>query len=220
MTNGPKTRRPRPIVFAAVAALVLLAGLAAVYVIGGPDGNRQQAGTCTGALQLAEAVAPKATGEVAAFLPASKPLSLADLAFKDDTGADLTIGDFAGRTVLLNLWATWCAPCRKEMPALDELQAELGSETFEVVTVSVDRGSDEKPKAFLKDIGVSRLAFYADPTMQIFQTARSRGRAPGLPSTMLIDKTGCEIGTLMGPAEWASEDAKALIRAALGESGT
>ncbi|SDU40711.1 TlpA disulfide reductase family protein [Stappia sp. ES.058] len=219
MTNGPKTRRTRPIVFAALAALVLLAGLAAVYVIGGPDGNQQQTASCTGALQVAETIAAKATGEVAAFLPARKPLSLADLAFKDDSGADRTVADFAGRTILLNLWATWCAPCRKEMPALDALQTDLGSPDFEVVTVSVDRGSDEKPKAFLKDIGVSRLAFYADPTMEIFQTARSRGRAPGLPSTMLIDETGCEIGTLMGPAEWASEDAKALIRAALGESG-
>ncbi|WP_349358645.1 TlpA disulfide reductase family protein [Stappia sp.] len=216
MTDGQQPRRNRPIVFVALGLAALVAGLAAVYVIGGSNGNREQAASCQPALELAETLRPKVTGEVAAFLPASDPLSMADLAFVDDDGEARTLADFAGRTVLVNLWATWCAPCRKEMPALDELQAELGGADFEVVTVSVDRGSDEKPKTFLNEIGVEHLAFYHDPSMQIFQTVRSRGRAPGLPSTLLIDGAGCEIGTLMGPAEWASDDALALVRAALG----
>lgn len=220
MTNGPQPRRNRLPVFAALGAAVVVAGMTGVYVMGGADGNREAAASCPAALDLASAVAPLASGEVAAFLPASKPLSVADLSFTDDSGTTRTLGDFAGRTVLLNLWATWCAPCRKEMPALGTLQAEMGSDEFEVVAVNVDLGSADKPKAFLADVGVTDLTFYADSSMKIFKDMRSRGRAPGLPATMLIGHDGCEIGTLMGPAEWASDDAKALIRKALEAPGT
>jgi thiol-disulfide isomerase/thioredoxin len=213
MTNG--TRPPRRTLLVGIAAVALMAGLAGIYVIGGADGNRQQAGSCSAAASLAAEIAPLARGEVAAFLPAKNPNTLSDLAFSNDAGAPLTLADFRDRVVLVNLWATWCAPCRKEMPALDQLQAELGSDDFEVVAVSVDQTGEEKPRAFLKEIGVSNLAFYADPTMKIFQDVRARGRAPGLPTTLLVDGKGCEIGALMGPAEWASEDAKALVRAAI-----
>ncbi|SOB99427.1 thiol:disulfide interchange protein TlpA [Stappia indica] len=213
MTNG--TRPPRRTLLVGIAAVALMAGLAGIYVIGGADGNQQQAGSCSAAASLASQIAPLARGEVAAFLPAKAPSQLSELAFSNDAGAPLTLGDFRDKVVLVNLWATWCAPCRKEMPALDQLQAELGSDDFEVVAVSVDQTGEEKPRAFLKEIGVSNLAFYADPTMKIFQDVRARGRAPGLPTTLLVDGKGCEIGALMGPAEWASEDAKALVRAAI-----
>ena len=209
MTNG--TRPPRRTLLVGIAAVALMAGLAGIYVIGGADGNRQQAGACNAAATLAAEIAPLARGEVAAFLPAKAPSQLSDLAFSNDAGAPLTLADFRDRVVLVNLWATWCAPCRKEMPALDQLQAELGSDDFEVVAVSVDQTGEEKPRAFLKEIGVGNLAFYADPTMKIFQDVRARG----LPTTLLVDGNGCEIGALMGPAEWASEDAKTLVRAAI-----
>lgn len=214
MTNETQPRRRGPVLFG-LAAAALLAGLAGIYVIGGADGNRQEAGACSGALARAASIGAAAQGEVAAFLPATKAQSFSDLAFLAPDGSQMTLADFRGRTVLLNLWATWCAPCRKEMPALDRLQAELGSEAFEVVTVSVDQGSPDKPKAFLSEIGVASLAFYSDPTMGIFHKVRSYGRAPGLPTTLLVDGEGCEIGALMGPAEWDSPDALALIRAAM-----
>jgi thiol-disulfide isomerase/thioredoxin len=214
MTNGTQPRRRGPI-FLGLAAVALLAGLAGIYVIGGPDGNRQAAASCSAATARAAAVAPLARGEVAAFLPATRGEPLPELAFLAPDGGKTTLADFRGRTVLLNLWATWCAPCRKEMPALDRLQAELGSDAFEVVAVSVDQGSPDKPKAFLDEIGVANLRFYSDPTMGIFQKIRAYGRAPGLPATLLIDGEGCEIGALMGPAEWDAPDAVALIRAAL-----
>jgi thiol-disulfide isomerase/thioredoxin len=219
MTNEEKPRPTRRLAFAGVAAAALAAGLAGIYVIGGEDGNTQQAGVCAASAEIADAVAPHAQGEVAAFLPAKERRFFADLAFLDDTGTETTLGALPPKVRLVNLWATWCAPCRKEMPALDQLQAELGGEDFEVTTISVDQGGTEKPKGFLDEIGVSHLAFRQDPTMKIFHDVRARGRAPGLPSTLLLDRNGCEIGALMGPAEWASDDAKALIRAALEAAG-
>jgi thiol-disulfide isomerase/thioredoxin len=137
----------RGLVAAGLAGAV--AAVAALYVIVGPNGNIGGSQSCSAALAAAKAAAPHATGEVAAFLPAQQPLGPQDLAFLDDDGRKVTLADFRDRTVLVNLWATWCAPCRKEMPALDELQAEMGSETFEVVAVNLDRGGPEKPKAFL-----------------------------------------------------------------------
>lgn len=217
MTGETKPRAGRTVVLAALAAAALAAGLGGIYVIGGADGNTQTAAACGSAAEVAAAIAPQARGEVAAFLPAKAPASFADLAFLDAAGERRTLADLGGRLLLVNLWATWCAPCRKEMPALDQLQAELGGDAFEVVTISVDQGSDAKPKAFLNEIGVSHLAFRSDPSMKIFHDVRARGRAPGLPTTLLLDGRGCEIGALLGPAEWASPDAKALISAAIAE---
>jgi thiol-disulfide isomerase/thioredoxin len=118
--------------------------------------------------------------------------------------------------VLLNLWATWCVPCRKEMPALDALQAKLGGPKFEVVAINIDTRDPDKPKAWLKEVGINKLAYYADPSAKVFQELKAAGRAFGMPTTMLIGPDGCEIGTIAGPAEWASEDAIKLVKAALG----
>ena len=122
--------------------------------------------------------------------------------------------------MLLNLWATWCVPCRKEMPTLDALQQRLGGPDFEVVAVNIDTRDPDKPKAWLKEIGISKLAYYADPTAKTFQDLKAIGRAFGMPTTLLIDRQGCEIGTIAGPAEWASDDAVKLIQAALGNNET
>ncbi len=205
----------RLMTFLAIGVAAVLAGIAGAYVIADHDDDGLAAPSCQNALAAAARAKPFATGEVAAFLPASKPLSVADLSFKGNTGEDMTLADFKGRTTLLNIWATWCAPCRKEMPALDLLQAELGADDFEVVAVNVDRGPEEKARGFLKEVGVETLNFYADPTMKIFNELRSRGKGAGLPTTMLIDGQGCEIGSMFGPAEWASADAKNLIKAVL-----
>ena len=118
--------------------------------------------------------------------------------------------------MLFNLWATWCVPCRKEMPALDELQAKLGGADFEVVAVNIDTRDADKPRAWLKEVGIERLAYYADSTAKVFQDLKQAGKAWGMPTTILVDGAGCEIGTLAGPAEWASDDAIKLVNAALG----
>ncbi|WP_428521677.1 thiol:disulfide interchange protein TlpA [Roseibium sp.] len=192
-----------------------VAAVAALYVINGQNGNIGGGESCSAALVSAEAVAPHAKGEVAAFLPASQPLDLSNLTFLSPDDQPITMADFEGRTVLLNLWATWCAPCRKEMPALDELQAELGNADFEVVAVNLDRGGPEKPKAFLEEIGVGNLAYYHDAKNGLLKDLRKVARATGLPTTILISPDGCEVGTMYGPAEWASGEAKALINASM-----
>lgn len=201
--------------FYAAGLAGVAAAVAALYVIGGQNGNIAGGESCSAALVSAQAAAPHAKGEVAAFLPASQPLDLSGLTFKGPDDQPVTIADFSGRTVLMNLWATWCAPCRKEMPALDELEAELGNAGFEVVAVNLDRGGPEKPKAFLDEIGVGHLAYYHDASNTLLKDLRKVARATGLPTTILISPDGCEVGTMYGPAEWASGEAKTLINSAI-----
>lgn len=193
----------------------IVAGIAAVYGIGGFPGNGVGTAKCETAQAAARAVRPFKTGQVANFIPAETSVFVGDLAFNDADGAAKTIADYSGKVILLNLWATWCAPCRKEMPALDALQETLGGDRFSVLAVNIDRRKTERAKAFLKENSITRLGFNADPTTEIFETLKQRGRAFGMPTTMLIDGKGCEIGTLHGAAEWASDDAMALIKAAL-----
>jgi thiol-disulfide isomerase/thioredoxin len=104
------------------------------------------------------------------------------------------------------------------MPALDVLQQRLGGPAFEVVAVNIDTRDPDKPKTFLKELGITKLAYYADSTAKTFQDLKEIGRAFGMPTTLLVDKQGCEIGTIAGPAEWASDDAVKLIQAALGKN--
>jgi thiol-disulfide isomerase/thioredoxin len=189
-------------------------GLAAVYGIGRMERNAADA-ACSRAEDLARRLAPLARGEVAAFAVADPSRRLPDLAFRDAAGAERHLSDWRGRTVLLNLWATWCVPCRKEMPALEALQAKLGGPSFEVVAVNIDTRDGDKPRAWLKEVGIDRLAYYADPTAKVFQDLKIMGRAAGMPTTLLVDPAGCEIGTVAGPAEWASEDAVKLVTASL-----
>lgn len=192
-------------------------GLAGIYGIGALQGNPADA-TCKPAAALAKRLAPLARGEVAAVAIASDPRRMPDLAFKDASGKPLTLADWQGRTVLLNLWATWCVPCRKEMPALEALQAKLGGDAFEVVTINIDTRDAEKPRAWLKEVGIDKLTYYTDPSAKVFQDLKAIGKAFGMPTTLLIDPKGCELGALAGPAEWSSDDAVKLIEAALGRN--
>jgi thiol-disulfide isomerase/thioredoxin len=200
---------------AAVAGM--LAGAIAVYVKGSADGNGaadQARVDCAGAAAIAARLAPLARGEVAAFRTTDQPDLVRDLAFDAPDGSATSLKAFAGKTVLLNLWATWCVPCRAEMPALDRLEGALGSDRFAVVAVNVDLRAPERARVFLDEIGVSKLAFYADPSFEIVKDLKKRGLALGLPTTILVDGKGCRIGGVEGPAAWDSEDAKALIAAA------
>jgi thiol-disulfide isomerase/thioredoxin len=211
-------RRPRARRIAWIAGVALAgatAGLAAVYGIGGFGRNAGEA-VCRPAVETARRIAPLIHGEVAAVSTAREPRRIPDLAFTDAAGASKSLADWRGRAVLFNLWATWCVPCRKEMPALDALQARLGGPRFDVVAVNIDTRNLDKPKTWLKEAGVNRLAYYADPSAKVFQDLKLAGRAFGMPTTLLVDPAGCEIGSLAGPAEWASEDAVKLIDAMVG----
>ena len=210
-TDDVSRRRAR---IAAVALIGAVAGLAAVYGMGALTGNKAEA-ACLPAAETAKRLAPFSRGEVAAVAVATAPRRLPDLTFREAGGAERRLADWHGRTVLFNLWATWCVPCRKEMPALEALEGKLGSPAFEVVTVNIDTRDLEKPRAWLKDVGIGGLAYYADPSAKVFQDLKVVGRAAGMPTTLLVDPAGCEIGTVAGPAEWGSEDAVKLVTAAL-----
>ncbi|WP_024574795.1 MULTISPECIES: TlpA disulfide reductase family protein [unclassified Afipia] len=190
------------------------AGMGGVYGIGGLMRNAQAQAQCAPAVDLAKKIAPLARGEVAALTMATSPLQLPDLAFEDSEGKTRRLSEWRGRTVLVNLWATWCVPCRKEMPALDKLQEMLGSKDFEVVAINIDTRDPEKPKNFLKEGGLTQLAYFHDQKAKVFQDLKSAGRALGMPTSVLVDGAGCEIATIAGPAEWASDDAVKLIKAA------
>jgi thiol-disulfide isomerase/thioredoxin len=212
----------RLIMIAAVAGI--LAGAVAVYVRNTGSGNGMEgaatgqlaasAGQCEGAVDLAKSVAAFSKGEVAAMVEAQPPRPL-DLSFKGPEGQDLKTADLAGKTVLLNLWATWCVPCREEMPALNALQSAMGGNDFEVVAVNIDTGSDQKPRNFYQDYKLDKLGFYRDGSMGVFNALKKEGLAFGLPATLIMDKKGCLIGSMNGPAAWDSEDAKALVKAAM-----
>lgn len=190
-----------------LAAAALLA-VAALYLIAGPSRN---GGGDTTPAENAAALAPYATGAVVNFRPAAAPAPAPDLEFRDAEGKTVHLSDFRGRLVLLNLWATWCLPCREEMPTLDRLEGALGSDRFEVVALSVDRDGHELAKAFLAEVKAEHLALYNDPKGRANFTMKGYG----LPTTILIGPDGTELGRLVGPATWDAPEAKALIEAAL-----
>jgi thiol-disulfide isomerase/thioredoxin len=203
-------------IIAAIAAAI--AGFLVIYGQLPQDGNKAPPGgtqTASGTQPALPGLAGLNKGKMTTFVFHKAPLALPDVAFVDGSGAERKLASFKGRIVLLNLWATWCAPCRHEMPALDRLQQALGGKDFEVVALSTDRGGLEKPRKFLAEIGVAALAPYNDASGRI----SSELKVIGMPTTLLLDRQGREIGRLVGPAEWDSEDAKALIDAAVKAAG-
>src|SRR5215213_6622658 len=222
MTNDmPQLPAPRrttmgriPIAIGAVLIGALI-GFAGVYGIGGLNRSTTGDPACRGAVDLARKLAALAHGEVAALTMATAPLRLPDLTFQDAEGKPKKLSDWRGRTVLVNLWATWCVPCRKEMPALERLQTRLGGPDFEVVAINIDTRDQEKPKNFLREANLTRLGFFNDKEAKVFQDLKAVGRALGMPTSVLVDREGCEIATIAGPAEWASDDAIKLITAAV-----
>jgi thiol-disulfide isomerase/thioredoxin len=202
------------------AVVAAIAGFASVYVtLGRPDNAPRPAAAApgaqpaaSGALPAGPGANPLSRGHMAAFVFRAAPETLPEVKFQDAGGRERTLANWRGKVVLLNLWATWCLPCRKEMPALDRLQAEMGSDRFEVVAVSVDRTGLAGARKFLDEAKAGKLGLYADGTARMASTLR----AAGLPATLLIDPEGREVGRLLGPAEWDSEDAKRLIQAVAG----
>lgn len=205
--NKPVKNIPkRSLLFA--AALVILLG--AVYVMLRPDGNGQGNLAQTKVPGNAS-IKPYNSGKMVTFV-IKKLQALPRLKFQDGTGADRSLADWRGKTVLINLWATWCAPCRREMPALARLDKALEKEPFDVIAISIDRKGLPASKKFLTDIKVAKqLGLYVDPTSRVSQALK----AYGLPVSILVDPQGREIGRLTGPAEWDSPDAIRLIKAGM-----
>lgn len=148
------------------------------------------------------------------FAPLETRRPMPEITFLNGAGEEVSLADFAGEVVVLNLWATWCAPCRREMPALDRLQAEHGESGLEIIALSQDRGEAlDKIRNFYDEVGVSSLAIYRDPSAQ---SAREL-KAPGLPTTIVIDRQGREVGRVLGDTEWDSPEALSLLQALMEE---
>ena len=146
------------------------------------------------------------------FFDAPKPMP--EVSFIDSDGRELGLGDFRGKFVLVNLWATWCGPCRREMPSLDRLQARLSGSNFTVLALSQDRKGVAIVEKFLAQIGTRNLAIYVDSSAR---SARRLG-VIGLPTTVLLDRQGQIIGRLIGSAEWDSDEAARLIKSVIQDS--
>lgn len=213
-TSRPAITRRIPVVIGAVVIGVAI-GFAGVYGIGGLKPPSADDLACRGAVEQARKLAPLAHGEVAALTMATSPLRVPDLAFEDAGGKSRKLSEWRGRVVLVNLWATWCVPCRREMPALDALQSKLGGKDFEVVAINIDTRDPDKPRNFLKDANLTQLDYFSDQKAKVFQDLKNIGRALGMPTSVLVDGQGCEIATIAGPAEWNSDDAVKLITAAV-----
>ena len=143
-----------------------------------------------------------------AFAVHDTPQDLPEVRFVTEDGTRKTLEDFHGKVILLNIWATWCIPCREEMPTLDALQADLGSAKFEVVTLSIDTGGAPVVRKFFDKVGIKHLTMYLDQTMLSFANLR----IVGLPTTIIVDADGRELARLIGPATWNDPDMEAFLK--------
>jgi thiol-disulfide isomerase/thioredoxin len=188
---------PRLIAILAVAGAL---SLAALYLIARPQSNDSSPDEASPAAQQAVSAGYR-----------SEKTPLPDAVFQNDRGETLSTADFRGRWILLNLWASWCLPCREELPSLDRLQAQLGSKEFEVVAVSMDRNGMEEAEAFLLEAKATHLALYGDPTSKMMFVLK----AVGLPTTFLISPKGEIVGRFVGPVDWDTPQTRELIQSAI-----
>jgi thiol-disulfide isomerase/thioredoxin len=196
----------------AVAGAGLLAVAAGIYLIAGGE-RKEEPPAAAPAASAGKVTRALATGALTAFVVKPKRPVVAELKFTDASGQAKSLGDWRGRVVLVNLWATWCAPCRKEMPSLAALQRQMGSKDFQVVAISLDRKGAAAAGAFLAETKATDLALYLDQSGATLEQLQ----AIGLPASVLIDRQGNEIGRMLGPADWSSPEAVALIKAAIAE---
>jgi thiol-disulfide isomerase/thioredoxin len=193
--------------------IVLLAIAAGAYGIYGFKGEPRKVEVVETAVPAGGFSKALATGPLAGFIIHSKRKDVEAFSFANDKGETLDLSKWKGRVVLLNLWATWCAPCRKEMPDLAKLQTALGGPDFEVVALSLDRKGLAASQAFLTETGVANLAAYVEPEGKTLAAVQ----ALGLPATILIDRNGKEAGRILGSVEWASPEAQVMVKALLAE---
>ncbi len=217
MTNAHAgSRRNASVLLVAAVAVAAVVGLAVLYGKGAV--GKDETSACPNSQAVAARLAPLARGGLAALAVNSRPTPAVDVSFNGPDGKKLRLADFRGRNILLNLWATWCVPCRSEMPALDRLQAKFGGPDFQVVALNIDTSRLDRPKAFFDETGVKSLGLYLDPSADSFEALRVAAKALGLPTSLIIDKEGCEIGVIAGPAAWDGADGEGAIAALLGRA--
>ncbi len=159
-------------------------------------------------LTVVEGPGPAPTGS---FQASQRPIS--DFSFVDGAGRPVRLADFAGKVVLLNVWATWCAPCVRELPSLDRLQAELGGADFQVVAVAQDRGGAAVVQPFMEKHGVKALSAYFDA----LGAAGTALGVPGLPTSILIGRDGREVARMLGVADWGTPTMRRQIISLVGQ---
>jgi thiol-disulfide isomerase/thioredoxin len=200
---------PRRVAIAALSSAVV------AIAIGFWWGNTGQAAQCAPQAAAAQQIDAVAVGQLAALNGTGTGRGYSDMTFTDAAGAPKTLKDFAGKALLINFWASWCIPCRAEMPALDKLASAENDEGFMVLPINLDLGDGglDKARAFLTEGQWANLPLYADKTFEAFKRLQTSAVALGLPSTLLIDRNGCELAVLQGPAEWDSQDGRNVIAA-------
>lgn len=204
--GGPSDDRRNLYILA--AAIAAIAGFATMTIIALSLRDKgHNAGT-----EVLDEAGRSRTG-LSRLVKVSSPQPVGEVTFTDGDGKLRNLSEWKGKVVLLNLWATWCVPCRLEMPSLARLQATLGGDDFAVVAISQDRGGVDAPRKFLATAGLAQLGLYVDSSGKLTQTMK----APGLPLTILIDREGRQVARLAGPAEWDSPEAQAVIRAIIAE---
>ncbi len=218
--DSPKNGRPgRRRLGMVVGLAVAAAGIALAYglINAGPSPEMTAGADCPADDTIRAAIDAAAQGELAGMVATASGHGYDDLSFLDPAGAPTSLRALRGEVLLVNFWATWCIPCRTEMPALSALQSVYEGRGAKVVTINLDVGEDGSAKgaAFLEEIDTPNLPLYADPSMESFDVLRQRGAALGLPTTLLIGPDGCEWGVLQGPAEWNTPDGFRLVDAAL-----
>lgn len=206
-----KRLTPRRVTIAAL----LSAGVAIAATIWVSNAGLVTAAGCAPQSVAAQKIDAVAVGQLAALNGTGTGRSHAEMSFADEAGNPVTLKDFAGKALLVNFWASWCIPCRAEMPALERLAAAQNDDGFMVLPINLDLGEGglAKARAFLNEGQWANLPLYADSTFESFKRLQTSAVAIGLPSTLLIDKNGCELAVLQGPAEWDSPDGINVIEA-------
>ena len=200
------------------AGVVVVAGSITAWLMLGNAGTANECPVQQAAARIIDATA---VGELAALNGTGEGRGYADMAFNDAAGTPMSVADFSGKALLVNFWASWCVPCREEMPALDAIATEYNSDRFMVLPINLDIGESglEKAQNFLDEGQFANLPLYADSTFAAFERLKREAVAIGLPATLLLDPEGCELAVLQGPAEWHSADGKAVVEALIGLRG-
>ena len=215
MTDHPPAKQPAPRRRRVVTLALAGAALALVATLGLGNLMSATAQQCDAQPERAARIDAAAIGALAALNGTGEGRGFADLPFIDAEGQPVTIADFSGKTLLVNFWASWCVPCRAEMPALDSLAQQFNSDDFMVLPINLDLSAEglEEARAFLAEENITHLPLYADPTFDAFKRLQTEAVAIGLPATLLLDEAGCELGVLQGPAEWDSPDGHNVVAA-------
>lgn len=208
----PRRLQPRRVLVIALVSAAI--ALAITLWVGN---NSTQAATCPANTAEAARLDAAALGELAGVNGTGLGRSYADMALKDASEAPLTVANFEGKRLLINFWASWCVPCREEMPALNALADKYNSEKFMVLPVNTGETDPAKAKAFLAEGNWANLPLYSEAnSFEIINRLKTSAVSAGLPASVLVDEKGCELAVLQGPAEWDSPDGHGLIEAFLG----